>query len=290
MKRIGTIQHENYVPDKLEVIFRRIEIASKANQGLDYEMLLDNLKVVPRTSDPEKFNSFSEFITQDSECLTVYVYYGASKQYDTYFFHFKGIPVHKAKSPYSSSNPEVVEWEKQQRDKILKELYHERLEKENKELRLKLQESEEKYSTQEQYWEKIRSGKLDSYGEIGSAIVVKLLNNPNIQKMIPGGDILNGILQPTQNPAISTSQNAPENETASFSRAEETEEKNIRADTNLSEEDLNYLQFLRDVSEHLDEQQLEVIMDIIRQLTLNPVVLKSTSKHIRNFLNSKPKI
>jgi hypothetical protein len=127
---------------------------------------------------------------------------------------------------------------------------------------------------------------VDSYGEIGSAILLKLLSNPSIQKMVPGLDVLGGIFQSTQD---STLQNSSQNEAATFSRTEETKGKNEITDNSLSERDQNYLQFLKDISECLDEQQIESMVSIIHLLTHNPVALKSTAKHIQNFLNNKPK-
>jgi hypothetical protein len=287
VKRIGTIQHEKYEPNKLEAIFRSIEIASKGNHEQHYEIILDNLKIVPRTTDPEKFNSFSEYVTQDSEYLTVYVYYGNSKQHDTYFFYFKGVPAHKAKAHSLSGSINIDEWEKQQRDKILKELHYERLEKENDELKTKLEESEEKYSTQQQYWENIKNGKLGSYGEIGSAILISLLGNPNIKKMFPALNMLGNIAQPEQDTTLG---NMPQEEATFTRKGEENKEPTTSTNNQLSEEDQNYLKFLRDVSERLNDIQLDCMINIISLLTNNPVALKSTHKHIQNFLNCKPKI
>src|SRR4051812_47839537 len=116
MGRIGTVRHENYDADKLERIYKVIDIASKTESKKDYEILLDDLQIVPRTSDPEKFDSFNEHITQKSECLTLYLYFGASQHADTYFFYFKGVPASKLKS-HGLSGLGLEELEKQQKEK-----------------------------------------------------------------------------------------------------------------------------------------------------------------------------
>ncbi|HKC68133.1 MAG TPA: hypothetical protein VKG26_07870, partial [Bacteroidia bacterium] len=202
MKRIGIIRHENYDPDKLDKIFRTIELAFKTNQEKFYEMALDEIKIIPRTSDPEKFHSFSEFVTQNSDCLTVYVYYGASKQYDTYFFYFKEVPANKTKTRYASDSLNIEEFEKQQKDKIAKELYYERLEQENEELKIKLEESEEKFKSQQQHWDNIKNGKLASYGEIGSSIIMSLITNPTARKLFPALNKLGDIEQVLQGTTV----------------------------------------------------------------------------------------
>jgi hypothetical protein len=291
MKRIGIIQHENYEPDKLDKIFKTIELASKNNQEKFYEVALDGYKIIPRTSDPEKFHSFSEFIEINSECLTLYVYYGASKQYDTYFFYFKAVPANKAKTRCVSGNLNVEEFEKQQRDRIAKELYYERLEQENEELKSQLQESEEKFRTQQEHWDNIKNGKVASYGEIGSSVLMSLITNPTVRKMFPAlnklGDIEQVLQGTTTENESKDNTTQEENEGATFKRktpAQPQADNNIQ----LSEQDKKYVTFFKDLAQKFNEQQIQYMMNIIRLLRQNPLALKSTYKHIQNFLKGKP--
>lgn len=284
MGRIGAIQHEDYDPNKLDRIHKIIEIASKTGEQKFYEIFLDNLKVVPKTSDPEKFNSFTEFITKESECLTLHLYFGTSQHSDIHYLYFKGVPPNKIKQ-HGLSGVSMEEWEKQQKDKFLKEQYYENLEKENEELKAQLEELEEDFTKQEEHWEKIKNGKINSFGEIGSAIVLNLLNNPGIRKRFPGLNALGDLGQ-----VPSTAQETNQEEKATFRRKGQKEEESEKTtENNLSEQEILYLDFLRKLSECLDEKQMETLIHIIAALGKNPIALNSTYKHILNFLNGKPK-
>jgi len=290
MKRIGIIRHENYDPEKLEVIFKRLETASKVNQSHDYEMAIDQFSVIPRTSDLKRFDVFSEFVTANSECLVIYTYYGTSKQYDAYFFYFKSIPAYKVKNQTLGSVTND-EFEKEQKARILKEAYYEKLEIENQELKAKLEESEQKFKNEQEYWEEIKKGKVASFGEIGSAVLTSLLSNPNLQKMFPTLAMFGNPNQVVNSPLG----NPPQQQEASFKRkGEKAESKNKEDQANasgngLNEQEKNHLRFFRELSRRFDEQQLGILMNILKLLIPNPQALRSTQKHIQNFLNNKPK-
>ncbi|HKC66773.1 MAG TPA: hypothetical protein VKG26_00950, partial [Bacteroidia bacterium] len=59
-------------------------------------------------------------------------------------------------------------------------------------------------------------------------------------------------------------------------------------DTQLSEQDKGYLMLIRDLQKVLNEEQMECMISIIQSLALNPIALKSTRKHIQNFLKGRP--
>lgn len=294
MKKIGSISHELYDSDKLNLIHKRIENASAHGEKQDYEILIDGIKIVPRNADSEKFDSFAEFITSDSECLTLYLYLGASKHSDTYFFYFKQVPVSKLKPQGLSGNLE--DWEKQQKDKVLKELHYESLEKENEELKAGMEELQNTFKAQEEHWGKMKEGQLNSYSEIGSAILVNLLYSPQIRKMFPAlnafGD-LGG--HPEGGKQEDTNQgNTKQEEGATFRRKEEKKEtegnktdETAQNDENTEEQD--YVELFRSIQERFDQNQLEYLKNILVLLVDNPVALKFANKQLQNFLNDKPK-
>lgn len=284
MGRIGTIAHENYSPERLERIGLSIENAAKAGQPTEYEILIDGMKVIPRTSDPATFNTFSEFVNQSSECLVVYLFYGASRQHDKFFFYFKGIPGQK-QSPHVLSDTDA-EWNKAQKDRVLKEIHYEKLIEENRKLSDRLEDLEEDLQKKEAYWEKIRKGQAISFGEIASSGLVSLLNRPEIKKVLPG---LSGIIDlfSPKNASYVEKEVKPEEE-ATFSRKSEGSKANETPQPELDEETLGFLQLLKDLATLLKPNELEYMKDIIRTLALNPAALKSTHKHIHNFIRWKP--
>src|SRR4051812_17024646 len=186
----NVIKHEPYETGKLNALLQIIKIAFDSGEKQDYEILIDNFKIVPRTSNPELFNNFSEFINADSKVLMVIMFRGNSKQQDKYFFHLNGMPQKEKPLTGIPEGVDAEELEKKQKEKILKEIRFDELETENEEL---LQELEEKENIIEQLNEKLqqaKDGKLHTFGELGGAFALGLIKNPHVKKMFP---ILEGL-------------------------------------------------------------------------------------------------
>lgn len=292
MGRIGIIKHENYDPVKVEQICRIIEVGSQTGQSRDYEMLLDGLKIVPRTADPETFASFQQFVKHDSECLTIFLYYGLSNHYDSYYFYFKGIPPGKDKSQ-ALSGVNIADLEKQQKEKILKEMHYESLVKENEDLKSQLEELEEKFVAQQEDIEKAKSSKIDSYSDVGIVILMKLMAIPAIQKKFPGLQGIVGELNGTP----SSDQKKEDEPVATFRRKGEARdqgdsngkhETQESTPTGLTEAQVAFLQMYDALLESLNEEQFKSLIEILITLGSDPVAIRPTKKYIENFLKNKP--
>jgi hypothetical protein len=309
MGRIGMIKHDIYTADKLDKILQVMAHAARIGEKRDYEVLLDGMKVVPRTSDIERFNEFSEYVSPDSECLTLYVYYGASKHCDSYFFYFKGIPNNSGSG--LSGIGDLEEFKKVEREKILKEIRHEKLEAENEELKSHL----EGYKEKETEWKKAKDGQLNSYGEIGSAILTSFLNGLMGKKGFPDLNDLAGVNKSSRGNGHFQKQTSEQNDTsqegiATFKRIvpeeeekEEVMEKKEETEASktgptegkqakqpgLDEIDQAFLAFAKIFKQKCKPEHVPLFVSIVKNLVLHPAALKSTDKQIRNFLNSKPK-
>lgn len=79
---------EPFDDQKVEAI--RIQLTNLAANGdaTDYQVFLDDMEVVPRTSNPELFASFYELISDKSRSLNIHVFSGASRHKRTYSFYF----------------------------------------------------------------------------------------------------------------------------------------------------------------------------------------------------------
>lgn len=281
---VNVVKHDTYEAAKLNALLQIIQSAHNSGQKQDYEVLLDDFKVVPRTSDPEAFNNFSEFINEDTKIVQVFMYRGGSNQKDKYYFHIKG----RQKEQNLSGIPENTtqeEWEKKQKEKLLREIRFETLEKENAELKEQLEEKEKTNEQLEERLQQMRDGKLLGIGEMGSAIVMKVLGHPTMQKNFPG---LQGFSEMVNN---ETNTQTKQQESASFQRKgenkeESKEEKEQYAET-ISEEERGYMILIRDLQSRLSPFQLSSVMHILDLLTQCPVAIGSTQKHLNNFLNAQ---
>ena len=273
------VKHDNYEPAKLNVLFQIIQNAFNAGQKQDYEIQLDNFKIVPRTSNPELFNSFSDFITENTRTVMVKMFRGGSPTSDKYYFHIQGVP---QKEQELSGIPNKItedEWESKHKAKLLKEIRYEQLEEENAELQAEVDEQEKIIEELQTRLQQLKDGKLLSIGEMGSSFLMGLLKSPMMQKNFPG---LAGFTGASNNDA-NYSQQAPQEE-ASFSRkGEEAEQEG------LSEEEQGYLILIRDLEKKLTPFQLSSVMHILDLITQCPASIGSTQKHLNNFLSAYTK-
>lgn len=278
MASTNEVKHDSYEPAKLDVLLHIIKNAETNGQKQDYEIELDNFKVVPRTSNPEVFSSFSDFITPQTKIVTVRMFRGAAKTADVYHFHIKGVPPTMQGLNGLPENTTAEEWEKKQKEKILKDIRFEQLEKENAELTDELEEKEKIIDSLQTKLEEIRQGKHQNLKDIGASLLEGAMESPFVKKNFPFLAKSNGL---SGTPAQQTE--IPEEE-GSFKRKEAVSET---YPSDLSEEEQRYLILIHDLQERLNNHQFSSVMHIVDLLTQNPACIGSTLKHLHNFLNGQ---
>src|ERR1700757_96772 len=273
----SAIKHDNYETGKIRLLFQTIEHAFKTDNKQDYEISVDGYKVVPRTNDPDRFNDYEEYINSDTENISVKMFKGNSASNDKFFFHIKGVPPKNEGLQGIPDGLTVIEWEAKQKEKILKELHYEELERENAELKEEVSENEKTIEELTKNVELAKQGRLTSMSDVGMTILGKIIASPKMQEQFP---VLKGFAGvPTEE---ENGTNNPPEQNTGFKRKGETETSN-----GLSEAEQGYLILIRDLQKCLSPFQLAGVMQILDMLTQYPVVIGSTQKHIHNFLKSK---
>jgi hypothetical protein len=81
---MGIVQKEKYSPSRIENL--KLYLSKHAENGMasDYEILLDGLRVVPRTSDISYFDLFEDFVSAHSKCVEIILYRGKSNHNKMY--------------------------------------------------------------------------------------------------------------------------------------------------------------------------------------------------------------
>jgi len=278
MASTNEVKHDSYEPAKLDVLLHIIKSAEANSQKQDYEIELDNFKVVPRTSNAELFSSFSDFITPQTKIVTVRMFRGAAKTADVYHFHIKGVPQTVQELNGMPENTTAEEWEKKQREKILKEIRFEQLEKENAKLTGELEDKEKTIEALQTRLEEVRQGKHQNFKDIGASLLEGAMESPFVKKNFPFLGRTNGLSGTPQQKT-----ETPEEE-GSFKRKEAVSET---YPSDLSEEEQGYLILIRDLQERLNNHQFSSVMHILELLTQNPACIGSTLKHLHNFLNGQ---
>jgi len=276
------VKHDKYEAAKVNFLFRLLQNATEQGRPIEYEILIDDFVVVPRNSDPDRFNSYADCISSDTKTITV-VFYKENRGFDKYFFSIER-PENK-KQEGLGEIPEglsLSEWEERQKNKWKKELRYDELEKENTGLQKELEEKDKAIKEYAEKFSKLKEGKLLGISEIGTSILMGFLKHPKVQENFP---VLNGFADG----GAKTQTEEP----ASFTRKGEKQggEQDVKEEVAeiLTEEEQGYLRFVRDLEQNVTRPQFDNIMHVLEQLVNNPAAIGSTLKHISNFLNSKPK-
>ena len=278
------VKHDTYDTGKINALHQIIQNANNIGQRQDYEILVDDFKVIHRTCDPARFNEYADFINADTKTVTIVIYKGGSTTNDKYFFHVKGVPSKNAGLSGVPDNMSVQEWQEKEKERMRKELDFERLEEENDRLTQDVESKTKLIDELTDLLQKARDGKLITFSQIGSALLSGALNHPKLQGLFGG---LSGTPQ-EQTPTAE--QTNPESQASFTRKADVSDAKEVSEEKEpaLTEEEQRYMQLVKDLAERLDKHHLSSVMHILDLLTLHPQVIGSTVKHIHNFLNQNP--
>jgi hypothetical protein len=217
---MALISKQKYDPAKIEKLVEYLRIYHEKGQPIDYEILLDGLKAVRRTNDPEMFNTFENFITVDSKSLDILFYNGSSNVHEKRIFFFDD----EEKMEKGLSGVEVQSLIQEGIDQKEKEWQYKQLQKDNADLKAKVDELEKEIEELEKEKETIEAGQspLKGFlGELGSSLVESFIRrNPKIINGIPGGEALAGLLEKEED----KEQTATESEVTFTSKPSQNEE------------------------------------------------------------------
>ncbi len=169
---------------------------SKAPQ--DYEIRVDGMRVVPRTNNPELFDNYEDFITEQTRSVLVMLYEGVSRKNTKYLFHLKEEDMPKAQEK-GLGETEVEKMISQRLEQQEQKWKQEQMEKELKELKEEQKQNEkdfEKIIAHNKKLEGERSLEDMQWGKIiGMAGDTLLKSNTKFLAKIPGMSGLAGIIE-----------------------------------------------------------------------------------------------
>ena len=224
-----------YGNEKIGLLKQMLIIRSEAGKPSDYEIRVDDMKVVPRTNDIDQFDNHEEFITEETHKVVVLIYDGSSRRNTRYNYKLK----EEKQSQPQQNGLSGTEFEKllneklEQREQKWKQ---ELLEKENKELKQELAEAEEYTGNLATAIENLKSnrkvGDMQWAEMLGAAAESILRRNTDLISKVPGMGALAGVIeQDNKNQAQRVESPKPEGE-ASF-KMKKTEVEKEKDDSGL---------------------------------------------------------
>lgn len=267
---------EDYNPQKIEIVKRMLDKQAEKGSPMAYEIFVDNFKVVMKTTDLTEFDSYEELISNETKYIRINVYNSLTETvgHTKYVFELKGEK--KAEAGESKGLGEV---EINNRIKDSLAIERDRWDKEqlNKELdrtKLLLQEAEEYIDELQTQVEKSKLkanhwGKLDLGLLAGTALEGMVRKNPQWLTKVPGFEGLAGVIEQENKEGINQVP-TPETE-VSF-------KKKSDSPAALSEEEKSYLSFGKSIVEEFDDDEIELLMKIVHQLSKDTTQLKPVSE------------
>ncbi|TRU49817.1 MAG: hypothetical protein EWV91_07030 [Microcystis aeruginosa Ma_QC_Ca_00000000_S207] len=264
------INTQKYDPQKIERLKQFLEKQAAKGQARYYEIYVDNLKAVPRTTDITDFDSYTEFLDEQTEKIKVKIYSTSptSAHHDLHVFIMH---VAEQAKEQGLSGIEI-------KSEINKEVSLARERWEAEQVKKELGETQKQLEQAEQYIEKLE-GKLEEasskrklgdvqWGEVASiALEGVMRRNAHLLAAIPGAEGLAGVIQQDtlQKMNAAASESQAETET-SFKKKEQRPE--------LSEQQQEYLRFLEQLEERFEPQEMQQVMHILNSLAADAALIE----------------
>ena len=269
---MALISKQKYDPAQVQKLADLVRLYRDREQPFDYEIIVDGLKVVRRTSDPEMFFLFENFVSADTKNVEIIFYNGNSNVNEKRMFTFIDDEPEKGLSGIEIDNRIQEQVEKQK-----KEWEYDLIRKENKDLKDEVAELEKEVEQLEKANEELvnsQSPLKGFLGEVGSSFVESFIRrNPNMLKGIPGGEALAGLID-TDNKRKDQEDESPESEVTFKPKADSN---------SLSDEDQAAITFVNQLKSQFTKQEFDKLLLILQTLADD----KSKIDLILNHINIK---
>lgn len=270
------ITSETYDQLKIDKLKLYLQTQADRNAARYYEIYVDNLKAVHKTSDIQEFDSYEDYMTEDTDRIRILVYSTnpQSPRNDQYVYRMK--KQEEQKTIVQQQGLSGIEIENRMEEKLQthrERWEHEALVKELEQTKQQLKESEEYaeklvaelavYRSKKMHWGNV------NLGEFASVVVEGIVRrNPQMVAKLPGGEALAGIIEDDNRERASTT---PTQETeVSFKKKSDTPE--------LSEEEKGYLNFMRGIAESFDDEEIIILTQVITKLEEDTTQLKPVAE------------
>jgi hypothetical protein len=283
--------------DQLKIDKLKLSLQTQADKGAPryYEIFVDNLKAVHKTNDITEFDSYENYMSEDTERVRVLIYStnAISPRNDQYTYKLKKAEEPKQATVQVSQGLSGVEIEQRIEDKI--ERYKEKAEcdqvkKELEQTKIQLKEAEEYSEKIEAELTQYKGKKLlwgnVNLGELASVVVEGMVRrNPQLLAKIPGGEALAGIIEQDNIDKASTPIAQPSGGEMSFKRRETTTEEAVV----LTEEERGYLNFMRGLAESFDQDEILILTKVITKLEEDSTQLRPVAELLNITVDESPK-
>jgi len=287
---------QTYSAERIGLLKQTLLNSAEAGKPQDYEIRVDDMRVVPRTNDVEQFDNYEDFVTEETKKIVVLVYDGSSRRNEKHNFLRKD---DKKEKPIEKglSGTEVTKIIHEKLEQQKQEWKQEQMEKENKELKKKLEESEGDFDKAAVVIEKLkgeRSLEDMQWGKIlGVAGDTLIRSNTKFLATVPGMAGLAGIIEadnkerekqiasPSPEPELeaSYSMKSEKNENEKKEEPEKKENESSNKNSQASEEERDRIGLIRQLNQRFEKKQVGQVFSLLNLFIDNPKAIEPTLSH-----------
>lgn len=268
--------NEKYSEQKIDNLYNYLQSSKEQGEAEDYEIFVDAFKVVKRTNDLTRFESYSNYIQPETKTLTIVIYDGTSPRNTKHIFTIKeentnglsGVDV-------DTRIEEKLRTEKEKWDTDLLKVKYEELKTELADAEKYIDELEDKLEKSGS--KKFRLGDVN-VGEFASVVLEGLVRrNPQMLAKLPGGEALAGVIV----------QDNEEREKALLDKSPEPEvsfkKKDCTSVPIMSEDEISYLDFIKSLKNKFDHSQMTSVFLILDVLSKSPDDIEPTIQYLSDL-------
>lgn len=259
-----------YDSTKVERLKHLLNSCKEKGKAKYYEIFVDILKVVEKTDDPAEFDSYLDYMDDDTKELKIVIYNTAnSPRNDQYTFQLKANEQQpEKKQPDELSGVDISTRIDEKLDVERKKWEMDLLTKECEQLKEKVKEAEEYIEKLEQAYQEAKEQKFKvgnvNFGELASVALEGLIRrNTKLITKLPGGEALAGAIE-EDNKEKEKALAEPQYETEATFKKKEPEQP-----AQVSPEDKGRLDVLKLMEEKFNEEQLKSVWSILGCLANN---------------------
>lgn len=264
------IVNQKYNGAKINLLHQVLQSDADEGRPREYDIVVDDLKVVRRTTDPDKFFLHEDFVSGETKTVIITIYEGTSKRNTRYIFELKE-GEEGGKATLSGIENAMNEKLLQQR----KAWEYEQLQKELEELKEEMDEQEAYVEKLEGLLQEEKGKKIslkDNWGEVMSVALEGMVRrNSHLLGGIPMiGQGLAGVIDQDNKRLEETALNSPkavEERKVSFKRVVEDDETKAANNPAISKEDQETLAYFQSLRQAFSESELLQVLDIISSLS-----------------------
>lgn len=274
-----SIVKEKYSSNRINMLHQILVNDHEQGYPRDFDIKVDELKVVQRTNDPERFFLHEEFVQPETACITINIYDGSSRRctkYQLYFGEVQNNAVTLSGIENTIQEKIGVERKNWEYDQLKKE--KEDQAKQLADAEEYIDQLEERLSSVKAEYEEVKSkrvgmAEMNAGRLIGFATEYIVKNHPAITRKLPLLSGLSGLLtdDSSENTLAGPTQEhsaVPETE-VSFKRKEQPPSTPI---DDITQAKLN---LLSDLESAFSTAQLEKVMAILQGLVEQPDQLET---------------